>query len=62
MKGVHDCLGAADLLAADGIYAEVVDLRTLRPLDGDTVAARWRRPTAWLWWKRARAPAAGPPT
>jgi pyruvate/2-oxoglutarate/acetoin dehydrogenase E1 component len=37
MKGVHDCLAAADLLAADGIDAEVVDLRTLRPLDLETV-------------------------
>ena len=37
MKGVHDCLAAADALAADGVSAEVVDLRTLRPLDLDTV-------------------------
>jgi pyruvate/2-oxoglutarate/acetoin dehydrogenase E1 component len=37
MKGVHDALAAADLLAADGISAEVVDLRTLRPLDLATV-------------------------
>jgi len=36
---VHDCLEAADLLAADGIDAEVVDLRTLRPLDLETVLA-----------------------
>jgi pyruvate/2-oxoglutarate/acetoin dehydrogenase E1 component len=33
MRGVHDCLAAAELLAADGIEAEVVDLRTIRPLD-----------------------------
>jgi pyruvate dehydrogenase E1 component beta subunit len=32
-------LAAADLLAADGIAAEVVDLRTLRPLDTATVLA-----------------------
>ncbi|HTY71366.1 MAG TPA: alpha-ketoacid dehydrogenase subunit beta [Actinomycetes bacterium] len=31
------CLDAADALAADGIDAEVVDLRTLRPLDDQTV-------------------------
>ena len=37
MKGVHDCLGAAELLAEDGISAEVIDLRTLRPLDTDPV-------------------------
>jgi 2-oxoisovalerate dehydrogenase E1 component beta subunit len=30
-------LEAAELLDADGISAEVVDLRTLRPLDGDTI-------------------------
>lgn len=39
MKGVHDALGAAELLAADGIDAEVVDLRALRPLDVDGVIA-----------------------
>jgi pyruvate dehydrogenase E1 component beta subunit len=32
-------LAAADLLAADGIAAEVVDLRTLRPLDTATILA-----------------------
>jgi acetoin:2,6-dichlorophenolindophenol oxidoreductase subunit beta len=39
MKGVHDCLAAADLLAAQGVSAEVIDLRTLRPLDLETVLA-----------------------
>jgi len=38
-KGVPDALAAADELAADGLDAEVVDLRTLRPLDLDTVLA-----------------------
>jgi pyruvate dehydrogenase E1 component beta subunit len=33
------CLDAAELLAQEGIRAEVVDLRTLRPLDTDTVLA-----------------------
>ena len=38
MKGVHDCLEAAAALErADGIDVEVIDLRTLRPLDRDTV-------------------------
>jgi pyruvate/2-oxoglutarate/acetoin dehydrogenase E1 component len=36
-KGVPDALAAADALAAEGIAAEVVDLRTLRPLDVTTV-------------------------
>ncbi|TCO72342.1 pyruvate dehydrogenase (acetyl-transferring) E1 component subunit alpha [Rhodovulum euryhalinum] len=31
-------LEAAEALAADGIEAEVIDLRTLRPLDEDTIA------------------------
>jgi pyruvate dehydrogenase E1 component beta subunit len=38
-KTVAVALKAADLLAADGINAEVVDLRTLRPLDTETVLA-----------------------
>jgi pyruvate dehydrogenase E1 component beta subunit len=32
-------LDAADLLAGDGVEAEVIDLRTLRPLDTDTILA-----------------------
>jgi acetoin:2,6-dichlorophenolindophenol oxidoreductase subunit beta len=36
-KSVADALEAADQLAGDGVEAEVVDLRTLRPLDLDTV-------------------------
>lgn len=39
MNTVHESLKAADLLVADGIDAEVVDLRTLRPLDVPTVLA-----------------------
>jgi pyruvate/2-oxoglutarate/acetoin dehydrogenase E1 component len=39
MAGVHVALEAADDLAADGIETEVIDLRTLRPLDHATVAA-----------------------
>ena len=39
MKGVHDCLEAADGLAQQGVSAEVIDLRTLRPLDLGTVLA-----------------------
>lgn len=35
MKGVHDCLAAAEELAQSGVDAEVIDLRTLRPLDTD---------------------------
>jgi pyruvate/2-oxoglutarate/acetoin dehydrogenase E1 component len=38
-KGVRDCLRAADELAELGVDAEVVDLRSLRPLDLATVLA-----------------------
>jgi pyruvate/2-oxoglutarate/acetoin dehydrogenase E1 component len=36
-KGVPDALAAADALAEEGVSAEVIDLRTLRPLDVETV-------------------------
>ncbi|MBL4927542.1 pyruvate dehydrogenase complex E1 component subunit beta [Fuscibacter oryzae] len=37
--GMKHALEAADQLAKDGISAEVIDLRTLRPIDYDTVLA-----------------------
>jgi pyruvate/2-oxoglutarate/acetoin dehydrogenase E1 component len=37
LRGVRDSLEAAEALAGDGIEAEVVDLRSLRPLDHETV-------------------------
>ena len=37
------CMEAADKLAEDGIDAEVVDLRTLKPLDMDTMAESIRK-------------------
>ena len=40
---VPRALEAAEQLAADGVEVEVVDLRTLRPLDVDTVRASVRR-------------------
>ena len=36
-KSVSDALAAADQLATDGVSAEVIDLRSLRPLDVQTV-------------------------
>jgi pyruvate/2-oxoglutarate/acetoin dehydrogenase E1 component len=39
MRGVHDALEAAETLSGQGIEATVVDLRTLRPLDVDTILA-----------------------
>ena len=43
MVGVRVALEAAEALAPDGIDAEVIDLRTLRPLDHATVAASIER-------------------
>ncbi len=39
MKGVGDCLDAAARLSSVGVEAEVVDLRTLRPFDHETLLA-----------------------
>jgi acetoin:2,6-dichlorophenolindophenol oxidoreductase subunit beta len=36
---VQRCLEAAETLAAEGIRTEVIDLRTLRPLDKETIVA-----------------------
>ncbi len=41
--GVGVALDAADTLAGEGIEAEVIDLRTLRPLDSETVLASLAR-------------------
>jgi 2-oxoisovalerate dehydrogenase E1 component len=35
---VHKALEAAEALAADGVEAEIIDMRTIQPLDVDTVA------------------------
>jgi acetoin:2,6-dichlorophenolindophenol oxidoreductase subunit beta len=43
MKSVHDALEAAEALEADGISVEVIDLRTLRPFDLETVVASVRK-------------------
>jgi 2-oxoisovalerate dehydrogenase E1 component len=40
---VHRSLEAAERLAAEGISVEVIDLRTLKPLDMDTIAASVRK-------------------
>ena len=40
---VHRALEAAERLAADGISAEVIDLRSIRPIDRDTILASVRK-------------------
>ncbi|MBP1771910.1 MAG: acoB2 [Holophagaceae bacterium] len=42
-KTVHTCLAAAETLAEQGISAEVIDLRTLKPLDEATLLASVRK-------------------
>ena len=42
-RGMSYALEAADALAQEGISAEVIDLRTLRPLDMDTVLTSVRK-------------------
>jgi len=51
MRGVHDALAAADTLAAAGVDAEVIDLRSLRPLDHATVVGSVRK-TSGCWRSR----------
>jgi pyruvate/2-oxoglutarate/acetoin dehydrogenase E1 component len=43
MKGVHDALAAAEHLEQEHVSVEVIDLRTLRPLDTETVLASVRK-------------------
>ena len=43
MKSVHDASEAATELERDGISVEVVDLRTLRPIDVETILASVRK-------------------
>ncbi len=42
-KTVHTCLAAAETLAEQGVSAEVIDLRTLKPLDEATILASVRK-------------------
>jgi pyruvate dehydrogenase E1 component beta subunit len=42
-KTVHTCLAAAETLAEQGVSAEVIDLRTLKPLDEATILASARK-------------------
>ena len=40
---LHRALEAAEKLAADGIQAEVIDLRSIRPIDRDTILTSVRK-------------------
>jgi acetoin:2,6-dichlorophenolindophenol oxidoreductase subunit beta len=39
MSTVHECLDAAEMLAGEGIECEMIDVRTMRPLDTATILA-----------------------
>ena len=43
MKMTHEALAAAEALSAEGIEAEVIDLRTIRPYDAETVLESVRK-------------------
>lgn len=55
---VHEALAAAELLAAEGIQAEVIDPRTLVPLDDDTIRQSVRK-TGYLLIADEAGPTAG---
>jgi pyruvate dehydrogenase E1 component beta subunit len=42
-KSVHACVAAATVLAERGVSAEVIDLRSLKPLDEDAILASVRK-------------------
>ena len=42
-KTVHTCVAAAEALAEQGVSAEVIDLRSLKPLDEETILASVRK-------------------
>jgi len=42
-KAVHTCMEAAQQLKMSGVAAEVIDLRTLKPLDEETILASVRK-------------------
>ena len=51
--GVGVALDAAETLAGEGIEAEVIDLRTLRPLDKATVLASLAKTNRLVWSRKA---------
>ena len=55
-------LDAAERLAADSVVADVLSLRTLRPLDVDGIVGSVRRTGRLVWSRRRRRAAPSPPT
>ena len=42
-KTTHSCVEAADILAKSGVSSEVIDLRSLKPLDEDAILRSARK-------------------
>ena len=63
---VPRALAAADALASEGISAEVIDPRTLVPLDKDAILGSVAKTGGWWWWtwltRLAAPPARLPPS
>ena len=55
-KMVPAALQAADMLSEDGIEAEVIDLRSLRPLDMEPIIASFNGQTVRLWLRKVGDP------
>jgi len=62
LRAVEIALDAAETLAAEGVGADVIDLRTLRPLDATTLPSPSRAPVGSSWWRRGLRPTATRPT
>ena len=60
MNGVHESLKAAEALSSAGIEAEVIDLRTLRPLDLEAILTSVAKTTESSSWRKGLEPGGGP--
>ena len=60
-RGAHLPEGCRDSSAEHDIDAEVVDLRSIRPLDEETILQRCARRIAPCWWRRTSPSAASTP-
>ena len=56
---LHECLAAADELAAEGITARVIDLYSVKPVDTGTLIAPSPTPPAAWSWPKTTIPKAG---
>ena len=45
---LHECLGAADQLAAEGIHARVIDCYSVKPIDAATLTAAAQATGGWI--------------